>query len=443
MPSMRHCVKMELLDSRCSKCKGTNWQCSKCQDKDKLTRRQAKVAAAAAKLAVPREGDPILAENLGPPTGVSIVHLIPDDIAKLTTDELGAIFCSSPIVPIPDVRLVIPVATPSAVNPMLPQTNAAGTLDVVSPTAPVAISSAANPKPPPTNAAGTSVSVNAESAPKKKLRAVLRASPHNWKMLKITRNGHCLFGSLVLALQKLNRPDLPKTVQDLRSACANQLRRWKGVIPGMEATLFDEGMTKVQVVRGEAEVEVSLEKYCQMLEKSMYGGFDEMMIVVQMFKVQIHLFHDGSYSGGIPVPVQIFLVNPQLPETDEVNAGPRIHLLLETARSAGISDHTTLMIHRHAEHAELMSRMPVIDVDYCVAQSPFGWGLKSMRDFDEEDCTGNCFTSAIVQCLIFIPLHAACTLAAVCCPLLPAGIFLSSCKQVFMMVIASTKRAKW
>ena len=292
MLSMRQTVKMELLDSRCSNCKTKNWQCSNCQQQDTSTRKQAKKAAAAAKLATCTPTPPVSSANLDP-SGLSKVHLIPDDVAKLTGQELQAVFCKSPIQPSPKARRVPPVALPSNVDPKLLQKKAAG----------------------------PSVAVNAECAPKQNLRTILKSSPHNWIMTKIPRNGHCLFGSIVLAFKKLNRPELPKTVEELRSACANQLLQWKGIIPGLFDPLFQDGITRVQVVRGEKEVDVSLEDFCNLLKTNLYGGLDELMIIVQLFKVQIHIFHDASYKGGHPEPVQELRVNPLLPATDEVNAG--------------------------------------------------------------------------------------------------------------------------
>jgi hypothetical protein len=83
----------------------------------------------------------------------------------------------------------------------------------------------------------------------------------------------------------------------------------------------------------------------------------------------------------------------------EIVSGPRIYLLLETAHGDGIGDHTTLMIHKYAQHAELMARVPVIDVDYCVAKSDYGWGLKALRDFAKDDVTGNCLLALASGCI--------------------------------------------
>jgi hypothetical protein len=77
-------------------------------------------------------------------------------------------------------------------------------------------------------------------------------------------------------------------------------------------------------------------------------------------------------------------------------------LLLETAHSSGIGDHTTLMIHKYAEHAELMSRVPVIDVDYCVCKSDYGFGLKALKTFHKGDVTGNSFFSIVIACILLL-----------------------------------------
>lgn len=165
------------------------------------------------------------------------------------------------------------------------------------------------------------VNVNPNDAPKQSLRQVLKSSPHDWTMAKISRSGHCLFESIALAFKKLNRPDLPQTWQDLRSVCSKQLLEWKGIIPGLPN---HHGMANVKITRGEKEVHVTLEEYCKLIATSLYGGSDEITIIVQMFKVQIHVFHDESYTGGDPIPVERFMVNPELPETHEVNSGNSI-----------------------------------------------------------------------------------------------------------------------
>ena len=294
MLSKRHnLVKMELLDSRCSVCKTKDWQCSKCQQQDKLKKNQARKEAAAAKLAprtipIPSVSDPV-------PSGESLVHMIPDHIAQLTRPELlRAASGTSAIQPSPNAprfRCVPAVSLPPSVDH------------------------------------GQSVAGSAEGSPKQSLRAVLKASPHNWTMIKIKRDGHCLFASIALALKNLKRPELPTTVEALREACAKQLLQWKGIIPGLLDPLFHDGITTVQLYRGEKEVTISLADYCELVRTSLYGGFDEIMMIVQMYKLQISIYHNENYrGGGNPEPVEIFRVNPMLPVTHEANAGNSMHI---------------------------------------------------------------------------------------------------------------------
>ena len=292
---------MELLDSRCSVCTKMLCQCSKCALKDKMKKKQARQAAAVAKLA-----DPVVASTANHaehPSGSSIVVVIPDHIAQLTDSEIDQVLGSSPLKASPTARRIPAVALPQR----LAQNDA---------------------KVP-------SVAVNfkdAKDAPKYNLRNILKSFPHDWKMTKIPRFGHCLFESIALAFRKLKRPDeLPQTFQELRSVCSKQLLYWKGIIPNFgecNPLLFnDQGIAKVQINRGdEKEVDVTLQEYCELISTSLYGGFDEIMIIVQLFKVQIHVYHDQSYTGGEPAPVQIFMVDPTLPETHEVNSGNFLHI---------------------------------------------------------------------------------------------------------------------
>lgn len=260
MLSKRHnLVKMELLDSRCSICKKKEWQCSKCQQQDKIKKQRAKKEAAAAKLALRTSPNPSASDAV--PSGSSLVHVIPDHIAQLTGPEL------------------LPVAG------------------------------------------------SAEGSPKQSLRAILKASPHNWTMTKIKRNGHCLFASIALALKNLKRPELPTTIEALREACAKQLLQWKGIIPGLLDPLFHDGITTVQLYRGEKEQTISLADYCQLIRESLYGGYDEIMMIVQMYKLQISVYHDETYNaGGNSGPVETFRVNPLLPVSHESNAGKSMHI---------------------------------------------------------------------------------------------------------------------
>ncbi len=282
-------VKMELLDSRCSVCKNMLCQCSKCASKDKEKKKQARQAAALAKLA-----DMVVAPSAqlaGLPSNSSVVVLLPDDVPQLTQQEINQVLGSSPHKASPSSRRIRPVALPKQTS----QKN--------------------------------KVSSVAKDPPRPNLRNILKSPPHEWTMAKIPRLGHCLFESIALAFRKLKRPELPQTMQELRTCCAKQLLDWNGVIPGNSPRLleFSNGMARVQVLRGQKEVEVTLQEYCNLLATNLYGGYDEIMIVVHMYKVQIHVYHDESYKGGDPEPVSIHLVNSDLPANHDINSGNSIH----------------------------------------------------------------------------------------------------------------------
>jgi hypothetical protein len=328
MISVRQTAMSELLDSRCSICKRLDWQCSRCQTKDKATRAQRKREAAEAKIAAASSAEANIATASSQVTFTfdsSVVYVIPDDIAKMTREEVDHVLCSGPKLPSPIARRISAVPLPA-------KRRAAPKKQPRNETAVRSVADPIRQRLKQVLRSRNEADVPSVADPKKSLRQVLKSSPHDWKMTKVLRNGHCFFQSCVLALQKLNREGMPQSMQELRSLCSEKLREWKGIIPGGLSTddgplnplNFIDGVAKVQVRRGEAEVDVSLEEYCQLLSTSLYGGSDEMTMIVQLFQVQIHLFHDESYRGGDPNPVQIFVVNPNLPLTHEVNSGNSI-----------------------------------------------------------------------------------------------------------------------
>jgi hypothetical protein len=256
-------VSMELLDSRCSICRSKFHQCSACQKLDSKKKSDMRKQAAAAKAA-----------SAPPPT----------------VERLPIVAAPGPVSP--EAIQGQASAPPSAVE----------RLSIV----------AAAPGP---------VSPEAIQVPKSlSLRSVLRSSPHNWLMCKILRNGHCLFTSIVLALNKLKVPSCPKTVLELRAACAAQLSEWGGDIPGMQFSLFDDGKALVQTARGEKEKWITLEEYCNLLRTSLYGGMEEMQMIVQMYRLQVFLYQADAYRGGNPIPLPI-LMNNEISIHDEMNAG--------------------------------------------------------------------------------------------------------------------------
>jgi hypothetical protein len=73
-------------------------------------------------------------------------------------------------------------------------------------------------------------------------------------------------------------------------------------------------------------------------------------------------------------------------------------LLLETSPKSGFGDHTSLMIHKYSRHAELMSRMPKVDVDFRVCEGKFGRGLEAMRTFHAGEVIGSLLLNLKWKC---------------------------------------------
>jgi hypothetical protein len=237
-----------------------------------------------------------------------------------------------------------------------------------------------------------------------KLRNVLKLAPHNWTLPHIPRDGNCMFHSFVSAFNFLDGHDcprqLPKNQKELRKACAQQLLDWNGKIPNYPDLFEEDGPHKgkrlLQLYRCEKESWVSLSDYCKLLETSLYGGEEEIMLIVQMYKLQVLYYVDQDYrhEGSGEVKPKTYFMSPHLPEEAKENRGPRIHMLLEVAKQ-GAGDHTTHMIHKFQKHAYYMSRMPVIDKDYRVAECEHGRGLQSMKEpfIEVGDPTGKFFIS--------------------------------------------------
>ncbi len=198
-------------------------------------------------------------------------------------------------------------------------------------------------------------------------------------------------------------PSCPGTVTELRAACAAQLLAWQGNIPGRCIPMFEFGNIMYQEARGQEERLITINEYCSLLRESMYGGIDEILMIVQMYKLQVFLYSADSYRGGDPIPEK-FLLNSSLSEDAKENAGcttihfhilqlvhrtrfssrilgPRIHLLLEPGKT-GFGDHTTLMIHKYHKHTDYLSRLAEVDVDYRVCDTKYGRGLEALRRFD-------------------------------------------------------------
>jgi hypothetical protein len=147
-----------------------------------------------------------------------------------------------------------------------------------------------------------------------------------------------MFRSFVLAMNKLKIPSCPKSVPELRAACAAQLSEWEGNIPGMPYSLFQDGKTLFQRVRGEKEKWITLEEYCDLLRTSLYGGLEEMKLIIEMYKLQVCVYQADSYQGGEPIP-ELFLRNQELSEDDKFNAGDDFvfYLLSQSCNSRSLA----------------------------------------------------------------------------------------------------------
>jgi hypothetical protein len=292
MRSICLAINMELLDSRCSECRQKYCQCSNCQKADSQRRMNARKEAAAAKQ---RTAAPLLRTEFDPsPAPAPVLALVP---APSTAPSPA---------PAPNSIIHKLDATEKASRS---KKSLAKSFDSVDSTAVFDVSSTAeSPDTSPT-------------AAKISLRIALKSAPHNWTFEKIPRDGHCLFHSFVLALNNLNIPSCPKTYRELREACAKQLSEWNGFIPGLREQLFQEGKVLYQDIRGEKERLITLKEYCSLLRRNMYGGLEEIQLMVQMYKVQVFVYSSSvgtTSENPYPLPV---LMNNDFPPDHEKNAG--------------------------------------------------------------------------------------------------------------------------
>lgn len=272
---------MELLDTRCSECRLKYCQCSNCQKADSRIRIDARKKAKAAKKQ----------------TAAPKFDLTP-----------------SPVSPVLAVAPTLSPTPSPADGTKKASRSLAKSFDVAhpDPTAVVDVSSTAE-----------SPDIAPRVAKKISLRRVLKSSPHNWTFEKIPRDGHCLFHSFVLALANLNIPSRPKTHQELRKACAKELSKLKGIIPGLreEAQVFRGGKTSYQDIRGVESRLITVKEYCSLLRDNMYGGLEEIQLIVHMYKVQVFVYSTavGTTSEN-PLPLPILMDN-NFPPDHEKNAG--------------------------------------------------------------------------------------------------------------------------
>jgi hypothetical protein len=112
------------------------------------------------------------------------------------------------------------------------------------------------------------------------------------------------------------------------------LSEWKGVIPGLREQIVDEdGTILYQAMRSTQETKcqekrITVKQYCSLLRKDMYGGMEEIQLIVQMYKVQVFVYSVAAGTKShdlVPFPI---LMNNDLSPDHEENAGNTLSQLL-------------------------------------------------------------------------------------------------------------------
>jgi hypothetical protein len=167
----------------------------------------------------------------------------------------------------------------------------------------------------------------------KRLRRELKA--RGWVILRIQRNGHCLFESIARAF-KIYRPELQLSMFQTRWALADKMKELKGVIPNFPIQMFAENeskelVAKIQLHRNDkVETIVTLDQYCDLLGSSLYGGQEEMVLLANMYKLKLTVYdQQQSLDGSDP---QTFLQNFLLAEDHPDNAGNMSRFMLNFIR---------------------------------------------------------------------------------------------------------------
>ena len=165
-------------------------------------------------------------------------------------------------------------------------------------------------------AAATTVARN------KRLRTALKAS--GWSIVRIPKNGHCLFESIARAF-KIFRPELQLSMFQIRWALADKMKELKGVIPNFPIQMFEKNesgelIAKIKMHRDdEDETNVSLDEYCDLLGSSLYGGQEEIVLLANMYKLKLTVYdQQQSFDGLEP---QTYLQNCNVPADHPDNAG--------------------------------------------------------------------------------------------------------------------------
>jgi hypothetical protein len=124
---------------------------------------------------------------------------------------------------------------------------------------------------------------------------------NGWSIVRIPRDGHCLFESFARALRMLLQ-DSKITMKKLRLECAKTWNDLRGQVPNVPS-LFEENAsgsltTKLQKTRGDAETLVTLTEYCQLLKTNLYGGQEEICLLAHMYNLQVNVYYATQFKNG-------------------------------------------------------------------------------------------------------------------------------------------------
>ena len=185
----------------------------------------------------------------------------------------------------------------------------------------------------------------APAVAKTNYRSKLKAN--GWTIVRIPKDGHCLFESFARAF-RICRPELNMTMKQLRLECSQKLRELNGEVPNWPMKLFDEeGTTGLEAIRGEPETRVNLDQYCQLVRTTLYGGTVEMMILAIMYKLKVTV-HDQRFQEP-----QKFLQNCNLDADDPENEGAQCDLFCLPCCDNGIQVQTSTCSLKQEKMVEL------------------------------------------------------------------------------------------
>jgi hypothetical protein len=124
---------------------------------------------------------------------------------------------------------------------------------------------------------------------------------NGWTIQRIPKDGHCLFESFARAF-RMFRPELPQSTKKLRLACAEKMMELNGQVPNWPLKMFTEHVSGsltaiIQPIRTSEETLLTLEQYCKLLSTNLYGGQEEIMLMVTMYRLQVNVYADSTQKG--------------------------------------------------------------------------------------------------------------------------------------------------